>query len=214
VCCLPDAWPARAAHHRGAVESPRRRSAECSLLDHDRSRRWGSHHGTAFTARTTRRAARRLVHRSTAGGLAGLRLRGRTGCGASHARRAELHERRATAAVRAAETTAATRGDREAAEGDHEAQGTAHGCISTTARPETTRSRTRCVVRDDACQTLAHDPRRGRTVETISAKNFPAARSPRQRPCRWDVTVAIASAEAVRQSFDRRATLAETTCYC
>ena len=56
--------------------------------------------------------------------------------------------------------------------------------ISTTVGFEATRGRTRCVVRDDAYQTLAHDPQHGRTGETISPKNFPAGRGPRQRPCR------------------------------
>ena len=56
--------------------------------------------------------------------------------------------------------------------------------ISTTAGPGATRGRTRCVVRDDAYQTLAHDPQHGRTGETNSPKNFPAGSSPRQRPCR------------------------------
>ena len=66
--------------------------------------------------------------------------------------------------------------------------------ISTTAGPGTTRGRTRCVVRDDAYQTLAHDQQRGRTGETISPKNFSPGRSPRQRPCRLGMTVAIAAA--------------------
>jgi hypothetical protein len=50
--------------------------------------------------------------------------------------------------------------------------------ISTTVGSGATRGRTRCVVRDDAYQTLAHDPQHGRTGETISPKNFPAGRSP------------------------------------
>jgi len=66
--------------------------------------------------------------------------------------------------------------------------------ISTTVGSGATRGRTRCVVRDDAYQTLAHDLRRGRTGETISPKNFPTGRSPRQRPCRRGMTVAIAPA--------------------
>jgi hypothetical protein len=66
--------------------------------------------------------------------------------------------------------------------------------ISTTVGSGATRGRTRCVVRDDAYQTLAHDPQRGRTGETISPKNFSPGRSPRQRPCRLGMTVAIAAA--------------------
>ena len=70
------------------------------------------------------------MHRSAAGGLAGLRcrigLRCRTGRGPSRAGRAEFHEGGTAATVCTAKTTAAARSGREAAEGDHEAQGTAH----------------------------------------------------------------------------------------
>jgi hypothetical protein len=75
--------------------------------------------------------------------------------------------------------------------------------ISTTVGFEATRGRTRCVVRDDAYQTLAHDPQHGRTDETISPKNFPAGRSPRQRPCRWGMNVAIAPALPIRRPCAR-----------
>ncbi len=168
----------------GANDPNRRRSAKGPRLDHDRRRRWRRHDAPAFAARAAGRSAGRLMHRSAAGGLAGLRLWGRTGRGTSRAGRAELHERRTATAVRTAETTAATRGSSETAEGDHETQGTAHVCISTTAGPGTTRGRTRCVVRDDACQTLAHDPSPGRMRNSISPKNFPAGGSQSHRPCR------------------------------
>ena len=64
--------------------------------------------------------------------------------------------------------------------------------ISTTAGPRKPRSRTRCVVRDDACQTLAHDPLLGRIGDSLSPKNFAAGRSPFRRPCRWHTAVANA----------------------
>jgi hypothetical protein len=75
--------------------------------------------------------------------------------------------------------------------------------ISTTAGPATARGRTRCVVRDDAYQTLAHDPQHGRTGETISQKNFSAGRSPRRRPCRRGMTVAIAPARPFHRPCGR-----------
>ena len=55
--------------------------------------------------------------------------------------------------------------------------------ISTTTGPRKPRGRTRCVVRDDACQTLAHDPLHGRIGDSLSPKNFPAGRGPFRRPC-------------------------------
>jgi hypothetical protein len=78
--------------------------------------------------------------------------------------------------------------------------------ISTTGGPGTPRGRTRCVVRDDACQTLAHDPQHGRTGDTISPKNFPAGPSQPHRPCRSNtpVTNALAapSPSALRSASD------------
>lgn len=64
--------------------------------------------------------------------------------------------------------------------------------ISTTAGPRKPRGRTRCVVRDDACQTLAHDPVHGRIGDPRSRKKIPGRPQPFPRPCRWHATVANA----------------------
>jgi hypothetical protein len=74
--------------------------------------------------------------------------------------------------------------------------------ISTTAGPRKPRGRTRCVVRDDACQTLAHDPLLGRIAHSLSPKKFPPCRSPWHRPCRWHTTVANALEGPARRPCD------------
>ena len=77
--------------------------------------------------------------------------------------------------------------------------------ISTTAGPRKPRGRTRCVVRDDACQTLAHDPLHGRIGDSLSPKNFAAGRSPFRRPCRWHTAVANALDGPARRPGDSAA---------
>jgi hypothetical protein len=152
-----------------AERPPCLRSAERSRLDHHRGRRGRRHHLATFTARPAGRATRRLLHRHTAGGLAGLRRR--TGCCSSRAGRAELHKRWATAAVRTTETTAAAGSRSEAAEDDHEAQGTAHGWhlhhrrVGDSPRSDTMRRPRRRL------QTVAHNPAPCRTSDGISQKN-------------------------------------------
>ena len=157
-------------------------SAEGSRLNHHRSRDRCRHHWAAFTTRPAGRAARRLLHRRPAGGLAGLRcsiglrcgtgLRRRTRCGPSRTGRTELHERRPTAAVGTAETTAAAGGGSEAAKGNHETQGTAHVWhlhhrrVRDGPRSDTMRRPRRHL------QTLAHDPAPCRTSNQISQKIF------------------------------------------
>jgi hypothetical protein len=74
--------------------------------------------------------------------------------------------------------------------------------ISTTAGPRKPRGRTRCVVRDDACQTLAHDPLLGRIGDSLSPKNFLPAPAPLRRPCRWHTTIANALDGPTRRPCD------------
>ena len=74
--------------------------------------------------------------------------------------------------------------------------------ISTTAGPRKPRGRTRCVVRDDACQTLAHDPLHGRIGDSLSRKKFPGRPQPFPRPCRWHATVANALDGPARRPCD------------
>jgi len=198
----------------GAYDRNRCRSAKGPRFDHDRRRRRRRHHAAAFTARAAGRSAGWLLHRNAAGGLAWLRLWGRTGCSTAPARRAEFHERRTAATVRTAETTAATRGGSEAAEGDHETQGTAHDWhlhhrrAENAPRSDTMRRPRRRL------QTLAHDPPRGRMGNSISPKNFPAGPSQSHRPCRWDTTVANAPADPALRLCDQHPTPPENACYC
>lgn len=169
-------------HRPAEPRSAGPRSAEGSRLNHHRPRDRCRHHWAAFTTRPAGRAARRLLHRRPAGGLAGLRcciglrcgtgLRRRTRCGPSRAGRTELHERRPTAAVGTAETTTAAGGGSEAAKGNHETQGTAHVWhlhhrrVRDGPRSDTMRRPRRRL------QTLAHDPAPCRTSNKISQKIF------------------------------------------
>ena len=103
------------------------RSAESALFDHDRGGGGHRHRRPTFSARAagggTRRGTRRLVHWSTAGWLAGLRL-----AAASRTRRAKFHKGGgSTTAARTPEAATAAWGGREAAQSDHKTQGSVHG---------------------------------------------------------------------------------------
>ncbi len=198
----------------GADDPNRRRSAERPGLDHDRRRGRRRHHASAFAARPAGRSAGRLLHRNPAGGLAGLRLWGRTGCSTATARRAELHERRPTAAVRTAETTAAARGGREAAEDDHEAQGTAHGWhLHHRQAGNDPRSDTMRRPRRRLPNPSSRSAPRSDTQDDFS-KNLSGGRSLEHRPCRWATTVTNVPADSAHRPCERKGRATENTCYC